>query len=101
MNDLICDRCQSPMCAFRHQVRVNLSQRVIQERVCTNCCHIEHESGQAVPVRIYRALGVLNAQHRAHMLDAKWRLVSNSFGTGLRQKTAALIKHDRILRGEQ
>lgn len=80
--ELICERCRAPMCAFKHRVSADGSV----QRVCVHCCRIERDASADVPERVYRALGVLAAQHR--------------MGGPLIRKTRALIQHDRILRGE-
>lgn len=99
--EFICDRCKSPMCAFRHHVKVNLSREVVQERICVHCAHIERQAGPDVPEFVYRAIGVLTAQHRGYIMDSWRRLMLNSCETGIRHKAQALIKHDRILRAGQ
>lgn len=86
----ICDVCQSPMCAFSH--------RYDGTRICVHCRSIER-IGTPEP-KVFRALGVLVAQHRGYAIDAMAQAICGQRETGLRQKTLALIKHDRILRGE-
>lgn len=98
--ELICDRCKAPMCAFQNVVTFRVDEGVIQERICLHCTRITRESGREVSERTHRALGVLVAQHRGYVIDAMARAICGSLDTGLRQKTVALIHHDRILRGE-
>lgn len=99
--ELICDRCKAPMCAFKHHSKVNLSMELVTERVCVHCWRLESEAGALVSERVYRALGVLTAQHRGYIKDAPYRWMCGIYDNGIHQKTKALIRHDRILRGEE
>ena len=90
--EYICDTCKAPMCAFK--------TRYDGSRECMHCARREREAGASISVRIHKALGVLVAQHRGYILDAKLRIVPGSFGHGLKAKTKALVRHDRILREE-
>ncbi|HBP5700280.1 TPA: hypothetical protein L6B16_30375 [Pseudomonas aeruginosa] len=98
--EYICDRCGAPMCAFTYQVKVSSTGKAYQERVCLNCVRIQKECGHDVPSRVYKALGVLSAQSRGYILNAKWSLDRTSCETGIKHKTKALIKHDRVLEGD-
>lgn len=98
--EFICDRCRSPMCYFQYRARVYKNVGAVQQRVCVHCCHIENEAGNKVPEVVYRAIGVLTAQHRRYIMSARWRLMHGIFSNGIRDKAKALIRHDRILRGE-
>lgn len=86
----ICDVCQSPMCAFSH--------RYDGTRICVHCRSIER-IGTPEP-KVFRTLGVLVAHRRGYALDSIARAFFGLRDTGLREKTVALIQHDRILRGE-
>lgn len=89
--ELICDSCNAPMCAF--------SRRADGSSVCTYCRHAE-QLGRPEP-RIYRALGALTAGHRGYVPSRHGGYTNRGSYSKLAAKAMALIKHDRILRGEE
>lgn len=89
--ELICDMCGAPMCAF--------TNRFDGKRVCLTCRTIDRQG--TVDQKVYRALGALTAGHRGYIPAGSNRYMDAGMASRLAAKTKALIRHDRILRGEE
>lgn len=89
--ELICDSCKAPMCAFSH--------RADGARVCMYCRNAE-KIGTPDP-RTLRAIGALTANHRGYVPSRYGIYMNRGKYSKLAAKGKALIKHDRILRGEE
>lgn len=76
-NSIRCTWCRQARSIFQFRPDSN-------ELVCQVCAQIEQEAGEDVPVVTYRALGHLFGRigHKT-----------------LREKTMAVVRHDRTLRG--
>lgn len=86
--EIICDVCGSPMCAF--------TMRGNGSRVCMRCIEAERVGAS---VNTMLALGALTANSRGYK-PSKRGYTDRLSLSPLASKTMALIKHDRILRGE-
>ncbi len=93
--ELICDVCQSPMCCFSH--------RYDNSRICVNCRSLEKQASAYAfgeLQRVFSALGALTAATRGYVPSGSTRYVGRGNASVLVVKTKALIRHDRILRGD-
>lgn len=90
--ELICECCGSPMCAFTH--------RPNGTKICRNCWNADQLG--ATDERVHMAIGALEAADRGYTYYQRGRYVDRVlYGESpLKAKAKALIKHDKILRGE-